>query len=252
VDDIALLEDTQDGMKDFTYKTQEEAAKVELLMNPDKCKIMKIGKWNDTRGITIGGKEIETVDAFCYLGSTLTDDSSCDQEITARKGKTNAAFGKLENIIWKSNGSEIKTKIRLCEAVVLSTLLYDSETWPMMVANGRKLDAAHNKCLRRILHSSWRDKITNKEIWKRTGQEDMGNIIRRTRLRWMGHVARMKRKRKAVHAIDWSPEGKRKRGRPRKNWQETIRVDIRWLNMTWSEAINLAEDREGWRDCVAR
>ena len=56
------------------YNTQEEAAKVELLMNPDKCKITKIGKWNDTGGVSIGGKEIETVDAFCYLGSTLTDD----------------------------------------------------------------------------------------------------------------------------------------------------------------------------------
>jgi len=65
-DDIALLEDTQEGVKDFTYKMQEEAAKVGLLMNPDRCKIMKIGKWNDTGGITIGGNEIEMVDAFCY------------------------------------------------------------------------------------------------------------------------------------------------------------------------------------------
>ena len=35
-------------------------------MNLDKCKIRKIGKWNDAGGIIIGGKEIETVDAFCY------------------------------------------------------------------------------------------------------------------------------------------------------------------------------------------
>ena len=70
---------------------------------PDKCKIMKIGKWNDTGEIIIGGKEIETVDDFCYLGRTLTDDSSCNQEIRACIGKANAAFGKLEKI-WKSNG----------------------------------------------------------------------------------------------------------------------------------------------------
>jgi len=71
----------------------------------------------------------------------------------------------------------IRTKIRLYEAVILSTLLYGSETSPMTVANEKKLDAAHNKWLRRTLHISWRDKITNKAIWKRTGQEDMGNII---------------------------------------------------------------------------
>jgi len=88
---------------------------------------MQIGKWNETGGIMKRGKEIETVDAFCYLGSTLAVDSSCDQEIRARIGKVNIAFGKLEKI-WKSNGCEIKTKIRLYKAVVLSTLLFFSET----------------------------------------------------------------------------------------------------------------------------
>jgi len=115
-------------MREFTYKTQEEAAKVGLLMNPNKCMIMKIGKWNDTREITIGGNEIETLDAFCYLGNTLTDDSSCDKEIRASIGKANATFGKLEKTL-KNNGCGIKTKIRLYEAVVLSNLLYRSRTF---------------------------------------------------------------------------------------------------------------------------
>src|SRR6218665_2488371 len=63
-------------------------------------------------------------------------------------------------------------------------------------------------------------------------------------------------------------EGKRKRGRPRKNWQETIREYIdalicrgvrhipismsEHIPISMSEAIDLAEDREGWKDCVAR
>jgi len=53
---------------------------------------MKIGEWKDTGGITIGGNEIETVDAFCYMGITLTYDNNCDKEIKARIGKANAAF----------------------------------------------------------------------------------------------------------------------------------------------------------------
>ena|SRR6218665_1144997 len=58
--------------------------------------------------------------------------------------------------------------------------------------------------------------------------------------------------RRAIRVMDWSTEGKRRRGRPRKNWQETMREDIRCMNMTWGEAINLAEGSEGWSDCVAR
>ena len=68
----------------------------------------------------------------------------------------------------------------------------------------------------------------------------------------MGRVLRMQGERRAVQAMDWSPEGKRKRGIPRKNWQETICEDIWCTNMMWSEAINLAEDRDGRRFCVAR
>src|SRR6218665_1331045 len=98
---IPLTETCAACQRTFTSKRglsvhQRMAHPVEPPKNPDKCKIMKIGKWNDTGGITIGGNEIETVDAFCYLGSILTDYSSCDKEIKARIGKANVAFGKLE------------------------------------------------------------------------------------------------------------------------------------------------------------
>ena len=98
-DDIFLLKNTQEGTREFTYKMQDEAAKLALHMNPDECKIMKIGKWKDTGGITVGGNKIEMVDAFCYL----TDDSRCDKEIRARIEKANAVFGRMERIC-KSNG----------------------------------------------------------------------------------------------------------------------------------------------------
>jgi len=57
---------------------------------------------------------------------------------------------------------------------VLSTLLYGAETWPITVVNGRRLEAAHHRWLRRILHISWRDKIPNKTIRERTRQEELG------------------------------------------------------------------------------
>jgi len=54
----------------------------------------------------------------------------------------------------------------------------------MMVANGRRVEVAHHSWLRRILHVSWHDKISNNSIREMTGQEDMENIIRKRRLRW--------------------------------------------------------------------
>src|SRR6218665_3166844 len=125
----------------------------------NKTKVMKIGKWQGTDRIVIEEVSIEEVDDFCYLGSVMSSNSSCDKEIKTRMGKANAVFGRLEKI-WKSNGCSVDTKVWLYESIVLSTLLYVAETWPITVANGRRLEAAHHRWLRRILHVTWRDKIT--------------------------------------------------------------------------------------------
>src|SRR6218665_899128 len=106
--------------------------------------------------------------------------------------------------MWKSTDCSVDTKVRLYESIVLSTLLYGAETWPITVANGRRLEAAHHRWLRRILHVTWRDKILNKIIRKRTRQEELGCIIRRKRLTWLGHVTRMNMNRKDKEVFKWT------------------------------------------------
>src|SRR6218665_3685451 len=81
------------------------------------------------------------------------------------------------------------------ESIVRSTLLYGAKTWPITEANDRRLEAAHHRWLRSILHVSWKDKIPNKIIMERTRQEvrrpdntgtDVGGCSRRSgRQRWL-------------------------------------------------------------------
>jgi len=52
--------------------------------------------------------------------------------------------------------------------------------------------------------------------------------------------------------MNWAPEGKRGMERPRKNCPETFREDLRGLELTWEDALDAAEDRDGWRKCIAR
>ena len=92
---------------------------------------------------------------------------------------------------WKSKRLNLQVKIRLYESLVLSTLQYGAETWPMTVVNSKKLEAAHHKWLRRILGITWKQKVTNEEVRKRTGMGNLLSILRRNRLRWLGHVHRM-------------------------------------------------------------
>jgi len=78
-------------------------------------------------------------------------------------------------------------------------------------------------------------------------------IIKERRLRWLGHVLRMDDSRMPRQAIQWELRGyKRKLGRPRKNWMDIVRRDLKDMDITWDEAEELATDRAEWRQRVAQ
>ena len=213
---------------------------------------MKIGKWTSTDTIKVGECVLEEVEHFCYLGSVLSNNGSCDKEIGSRLGRANATFGRLNNI-WRNKGLSITTKTRLYRTLVLTALLYGAETWSMTKANMKKLEAAHHRWLRRILKITWRDKIRNEEVRKRTSMERLEDMMKKMRLRWLGHLHRSGDETTLKQTLEWKPSGwRRGRGRPRKTWRSTITQDLADGEMTWEDARTAAEDRIKWRGCVAR
>jgi hypothetical protein len=79
------------------------------------------------------------------------------------------------------------------------------------------------------------------------------NIIRQIkprRMMWAGHVARMEEERNVYRVLMGNPEGKRPPGRPRRRWEDEIRMDLReigWGSVDW---IQMAQDRDWWRALV--
>jgi len=98
---------------------------------------------------------------------------------------------------------DLQTKLRPYEALILSTLFYGGEVWPLTVTLSKKLEAAHHRLLRGILGITWRDIVTNEEVRKRTGQILLEKVIRERRMRWLGHVARMDEVRIPKQALHW-------------------------------------------------
>jgi hypothetical protein len=81
------------------------------------------------------------------------------------------------------------------------------------------------------------------------------NIIRQIksrRLRWTGHVARMGQERNVYKVLMEKSEGKRPLGRPRRRWEDGIRIDLREIGWESVEWIQLAQDRDRWRAVVNR
>ena len=79
------------------------------------------------------------------------------------------------------------------------------------------------------------------------------NIIRNLksrRLRWAGHTARMELSRNAYRVLVGKPEGNRPLGRPRRIWEDNIKMDLKEIGCDAGNWIDLAEDRDQWRAYV--
>ena len=181
--------------------------------------------------IKIGEDVVKQTKVFTYLGSKISNCGKASQEITCRIGKARTAFGKLINIL-TSKSLKLVTRLQIYNATTLSILLYDSETWQLYASEIKKLNAFHRGCLRKILGITYKDRVTNIEVLRRTGARDICDVIRERRLRWFGHVARMKGTRFPNRLLNWRPAGKRKRGRPMLSWSACVRKDLKQAGLT--------------------
>jgi len=117
------------------------------------------------------------------------------------------------------------------------------ETWKSTKTIQNKLDAFHQRNLRKTIGVTWKDKVSNTEELARTGQRRLQDIIGERRFRFAGHVMRMAPECPARRAIERTPaDGKRKRGRPKKTWRSTFREDLQARGVNWSEKETMAVD----------
>ena len=95
---------------------------------------------------------------------------------------------------------------------------------------------------------SWHDHITNGEAMARIGQAALHDTVATRRRRFVGHILRLPTTRPASLAIMWRPEGGRRRvGRPKRTWQDTLKEDLDTLGVDRNDARDTANDRASWR-----
>jgi hypothetical protein len=94
-----------------------------------------------------------------------------------------------------------------------------------------------------------RGELHNDEIHGLYSSSNIVRVIKSRRMRWVGHVARMGEGRGVSRVLVGRPEGKRLLGRPRRRWEDNIKMDLREIEIDrpW---IRLAQDRVQWRAFV--
>jgi hypothetical protein len=114
-----------------------------------------------------------------------------------------------------------------------------------------------NRVLRRIFGPK-RDEVTgecrklhNEKLHNLYSSPDIIRQVKSRRMRWAGHVARMGEERKVYKILVGKPEGKRALGRPRRRWEDGIRMDLREIGLRGVDWIRLSQDRDRWRSVVS-
>ncbi|KAF7240118.1 Cobra venom factor [Varanus komodoensis] len=150
-DDTTLMAESEEELKSLLMRVKEESAKVGLKLNIKKIKIMAsspITSWQ------IDGEEMELVTDFIFLGSQITTDGDCSQEIKRRLLLGRKTLANLDSVL-KSRDITLPTKVHIVKAMVFPVAMYGCESWTIRKAERQRIEAFELRCWRRLLRVPW-------------------------------------------------------------------------------------------------
>ena len=124
------MAESEKELKSLLMKVKVQSERVGLNLNIQKTKIMASGPITSWE---IDGETVETLSDFIFLGSKITADGDCSNEIKrclllGRKVMTNV------DSIFKSRDITLPTKVRLVKAMVFPVVMYGCENWTVKKA----------------------------------------------------------------------------------------------------------------------
>nr|VZI14470.1 unnamed protein product [Spirometra erinaceieuropaei] len=244
-DDCALNTASEEEMQRSMDLFSAACENFGLIINTQKTVVMHQTPPNSATApnaspqISVNGTLLQVVENFPYLGSTLSRTTKIDDEVASRISKACQAFSRLQSTVWNRHGLQLNTKLKMCKAVILPTLLYGAETWTVYTRQARRLNHFHLSCLRRILRLNWQDRIPDTDVLERTGMLRIYSMLIQMQLRWSGHLVRMDDERlpKRLFYGDVAT-GSRRQGGPIRRYKDTLKSSLKLLQMNltnWEE-----------------
>jgi len=185
-----------------------------------------------------------------------------DVDVDKQLAQASKAFGALRKAVFMNRnlGLSVKrslsVKRRLYNACVLPVLLYGAECWVTLAKHNKKLNTFHHRYLRIILGISnrqqWSQHIAIKEGRRRWGDiELVVEKVRKQRLEWLGHLARMPDSRLPKSILfGWLSEPRPRCG-PRRRWRYVVSQDLAQIGIGETEWHDKTRSsRDGWRALI--
>ncbi len=244
-DDAVLAAYSKQKLQVMLDKLSETCNNYGMAINVKKTKVMVVSKRGKIKcQVTLDNKTLEQVSRYKYLGSWISDDAKCVEEIRTRIALAKEAFWKNKELLRRN--IRPRTKLKILNCYVFSVLNYGCECWTWNKATLKKIDAFEQWCYRRILKISWKDKVKNDEVLDRIQTRmHFKKDMKKRKLEYAGHVLRGSSGRTHLVLLEGKVCGKKSRGKPRLTWIKNI---IDWTKIDSYEKIKrAAENRDGWR-----
>ena len=164
-----LAADERKKLQKMIDRLSETCREYGMEINIKKTMVMvmngKVKMNRKQRCVMLDGMLLEQVTRFRYLGSWITEDARCYEDIRARVGMAKAAFWQNKELMRRN--IRLRTKRKILNCYVFSVFNYGCECWTWNKAMQKKVDAHEMWCYRRILKISWKDRVTNEEVLNR-------------------------------------------------------------------------------------
>ena len=120
----------------------------------------------------VDNSSIERVEKFKYLGTTLTNLNSIQEEIKSRLKLGNACYHSVQKLL-SSSLLPKNLKIKIFRTIILPVVLYGCETWSLTLKEEHRLSVFENRVLRRIFGPR-RDGVTGQ--WRKLHNEELNDL----------------------------------------------------------------------------
>ena len=264
-DDQILFTATADGLQNMLDFIVATATPFGLRLSPGKCELIcfhrpgTIDK-NLLPAISVGDKVLPWKSSVIYLGSCIAEDGNGLAALKHRICCAETVVKRLNDRVFKRRSVNNSLKGSFIESAVFASLLYGLEHCVFGVRERRCIDGYFLRLAKRVMHFPHDHHLSYVVAERLLGIQRPSSRLAMERLRWTGHMLHSEDS-VLYEALIFIPAGgARGRGRPRRRYIDTIKLDLtdRSINIDcaadqfWTELATMAADRLLWSKIVSQ